>query len=180
MQKLIVLTAILLTMIGCSSRSASVQARAQLETDARAALETLYSTSPAAKALGSSAAGILIFPRIVEGGFLVGGRFGDGVLFQGGQNTGTFRSITASFGFQAGLHNFGYALFFVSESDLEHLTRTHGMEIGVGPTVTVMDQGMAVSISSNTVREGIFAFFFEQRGLMGGLRLQGTRISRRP
>lgn len=177
--KLLALTAVIFLLASCSSRSSSSAGRAQLETDARAALENLYSNSPTARALGGSAAGILVFPTITEGGFLVGGQLGDGVLFQNNRNTGIFRSMSASFGFQAGLHRFGYALFFVSDSDLQHLTSMQGMEIGIGPTVTLIDAGIAASMTTNTIREGIFAFFFDQRGLMGGVRLQGTRISRR-
>jgi len=182
MHKLILLALVSLIACGCSTQSdsdsnSSVQ-RYQLESDAREALNMLYRTTPGAKALGASARGILVFPNIVKGGFVFGGQFGEGVLFKDGVSSGYYNSVSASFGLQAGLQKFGYAMFFMNESDLRYLDSSEGWEIGVGPSVTVLDQGLAASLSSTTARKGVYAFFFEQRGLMAGLGLQGTKISK--
>lgn len=178
MRKLLSSLLILLSIAGCSSSSSDVASRVQLESNARAALSTLYNSSPAAKALGDSAVGILVFPSIVKGGFVFGGQFGEGVLFERGNVVDYYSSVSASFGLQAGLQKFGYALFFMRNSDIKYLNTSEGWEVGVGPTVTVIDKGLASSLSTTTAREGVYAFFFEQQGLMAGLGLQGTKISR--
>ena len=78
---------------------------------------------------------------------------------------------------QAGAQSFGYALFFLSESALEYLTNSKGWEIGVGPSITVVDEGLAKSMTTTTAKDDIYAFFFGQKGLMAGIGLQGSKIT---
>lgn len=164
---------------GCSTHGGSrADDRRERNQEARAALEDLYSKTPGARALGEKARGILIFPNIVKGGLIVGGQFGEGVLFRGDLVSGYYSSVAGSYGLQAGLQKFGYALFFMTEADLMYLNRSEGWEIGVGPSITILDEGMANSFTTTTARSGVFAFFFEQKGLMAGIGIQGTKISR--
>lgn len=167
-----------LIFVGCSAHSNPSVSRAKLDSSAQAALERLYRTNPGAAALGQRAVGVLVFPSILEGGFVVAGAYGDGVLYEGRRPTGYYNSAAASFGFQAGIDKFGYAMFFMSPQDLLYLRKSDGWEIGVGPTVTLVDEGIAGSFSSSTAQKGIYAFFFEQRGLLAGVSLKGTKITR--
>jgi lipid-binding SYLF domain-containing protein len=145
---------------------------------AHRALRTLYQTEPAARALGSRAAGVLVFPEIVKGGFVVAAQYGNGVLFKGDKVAGYYNSTSGSFGFQAGIQKFGYALFFMTEQDLAYLQTSAGWELGVGPSITVVERGVAASLSTTTLQKGMYAFFFDQKGLMGGVGIQGTKITR--
>lgn len=170
--------ALAFVLVGCSSHVSPSDKRAQIESNAQAALNHLYKTTPGAAALGQGAVGVLVFPNILEGGFVVAGSYGDGVLFEGGRPTGYYNSAAASFGLQAGVDKYGYAMFFMSPKDLEYLRKSNGWEIGVGPTVTLVDEGVAASFSSSTARKGVYAFIFQQRGLLAGVSLKGTKISR--
>lgn len=151
--------------------------KSEMNAEARAALKDLYNTTPGAKALGEKAKGVLVFPAITKGGFVVGGQYGEGVLFKNDEIAGYYNTTAASFGLQAGLQKFGYALFFMTDSDMKYLSASEGWEIGVGPSITVVDKGIASSLTTTTARAGVFAFFFDQKGLMAGLGLQGTKIS---
>lgn len=174
-----VLVALCVMATGLLAHSPSVWAESarQMESEARAALNQLYINTPSAKALGEHAKGVLVFPTITKGGFIVGGQYGEGVLFKGGEAVGFYNTAAASFGLQAGLQKFGYALFFMNDSDMSYLKKSEGWEIGVGPSITIVDTGLASSLTTTTAREGVYAFFFEQKGLMAGLGLQGTKIS---
>jgi lipid-binding SYLF domain-containing protein len=92
--------------------------------------------------------------------------------------TGYYSSVGVSYGLQAGVQIFGYALFFMNDSDLEYLIKSEGWEVGAGPSVVVLDKGVASSLSTTTARQGVYAIFFEQKGLMAGIGLQGTKITR--
>lgn len=151
---------------------------AEIDRDASAALQKLYAHSPAAKALGAKAKGILVFPNIIKGGLMVGGQFGEGALKRRGKTVAYYNTASASFGLQAGAQTFGYALFFMDDAALGYLTRSDGWEIGVGPSVVVVDEGMAATLTSTTVQKGIYAFIFGQQGLMAGVGLQGSKITR--
>lgn len=128
--------------------------------------------------MGEKAVGILVFPGIVKGGFIVGGQYGEGALIKDGKTVAYYNTVAASYGLQAGLQKFGYALFFMTDSALKWLDKSDGWEIGVGPSIVVVDAGAATSLTSTTAQSDIYAFFFDQKGLMAGLGLQGTKITR--
>ena len=161
-----------------SPNPARAATAAEINRDVKSALENLYAKSPAAKTLSEKAKGILVFPGIVKGGFMVGGQYGEGALLKAGKTDGYYNTVQVSYGLQAGLQKYGYALFFMSDSSMNWLDKSDGWEIGVGPSIVVVDVGAATSKTTTTLQAEIYAFFFDQKGLMGGLGLQGTKITK--
>jgi lipid-binding SYLF domain-containing protein len=157
---------------------ASAQRRGALEADATKAYNKLIAKVPAAKAIGKNAVAVLVFPKITKAGLMVGGQYGDGVLLKGGKVAGYYNTSGASYGLQAGAQQFGYAMFFMNEKSLKALNETSGFEVGVGPSVVVVDEGMAKSTTSITMKDDVYAFVFGQKGLMAGVGLQGNKITR--
>jgi len=152
--------------------------RQKLDRSAATALETLTASNTAAKLLAEQAKAVLVFPNIVKAGFLFGGQMGDGVLMQNGYPVGYYNSVAASYGLQAGVQVFGYALFFMNDAALAYLSQSDGWELGVGPSVVVVDQGMGKSLTSTTLTQDVYAFIFNQKGLMAGLGIQGSKITK--
>jgi lipid-binding SYLF domain-containing protein len=150
----------------------------EIDRDVDSALQKLYKRYPVAKNLAGIAKGVLVFPDIVKGGLIVGGQYGEGALREKGKKAGYYNSVAASFGLQAGAQKFGYALFFMTDSALSYLKKSKGWEIGVGPTVAIVDEGLATSLSTTTAKSDIYAFFFSQSGLMAGISLEGNKITR--
>jgi lipid-binding SYLF domain-containing protein len=150
----------------------------QLDRAAGAALRQLLAESPTARELNRTATAVLMFPKIVKVGFLLGGAYGEGGLLQGGKTIGYYNSAAASYGLQAGVQWFGYALFFMNAGALQYLEDSKGFEIGVGPSVVVVDAGMAKKYSSATMTQDIYAFIFGQKGLMAGLGIEGSKITK--
>ena len=161
-----------------SPRPAAAASAAEINRDVKNALAKLYAKSPSAKAMAEKAKGILVFPAIVKGGFIVGGQYGEGALLKGGKTAGYYSTVQVSYGLQAGLQKYGYALFFMSDSAMNWLDKSDGWELGVGPTIVVIDVGAARSATTTTLQSEIYAFFFDQKGLMGGLGLQGTKVTK--
>jgi lipid-binding SYLF domain-containing protein len=151
---------------------------AELVRTSRRALDSLMATNPAARDLRKRAKAVLVFPKMIKAGFLFGGQIGDGVLFEGDRVTGYFNSVAASYGLQVGGQVFGYALFFMNTGALDYLKKSSGWEIGSGPSVVVWDQGMGKSVSSTTLTQDVYAFIFNQKGLMAGIGIQGSKITR--
>jgi lipid-binding SYLF domain-containing protein len=161
-----------------SAAPATAASAAEIERGVNSALENLYTKYPAAKVLAKDAKGILVFPDIVKGGFIVGGLFGEGALRKGSATVAYYNTVAASYGLQAGLQKYGYALIFMTDSALGYLDKSDGWEIGVGPSIVVVDDGIARSLTTTTAKADIYAFFFSHQGLMAGLGLQGTKITR--
>lgn len=151
----------------------------RLAADSRTALRRLYAANPKAGQLGARAKGILVFPEVTKGGVMLGGMGGNGVLIRrDGSIRDFYQTGGISYGLQAGVQQYGYALFLMDDQAFANLNRTGGWEIGSAPSLTVVDQGVAASLSTSTIDSGTYAFFFDQRGLMGGLGLQGSKITR--
>jgi len=157
---------------------ASAAGANEINREASQALTTLYRTTPGAKALADKAVAVLVFPNIVKGGFIVAGQFGDGALRRGGKTVAYYRSLAASYGFQAGAQAFGYVLFFMDEASLKYLDKSDGWELGTGPSLVVLDAGFGKNLSTTTLQKGVYAFIFDQKGLMGGIGIQGSKITR--
>ena len=150
----------------------------EIDSKADEALKKLYESTPAAVEISKVAKAVLVFPDIIKGGFIIGGQYGDGALRKEGKTVGYYRSVAGSYGLQIGLNKFGYALFFVTDKGLEYLNKSEGWEIGVGPTLTVVDAGFARALTTTTLKDDIYAFFFDQKGLMAGIGIQGSKITR--
>ena len=151
---------------------------AEISKNANAALQSLYTNVPAAKALGAQARAILVFPKVTKAGLGVGGQHGQGALMKGGKAVAYYDTSGASVGLQAGAQTYGYAMFFMKDTALQALDQAKGFEVGVGPTVVVVDEGMAKSSTTTTMKEDIYAFIFAQKGLMAGLGIQGNKITK--
>ncbi len=151
---------------------------AKLSKNAHAALDSLYAKVAGAKALGGKARAILVFPKITKAGLGVGGLHGDGALIKGSKTVGYYSTSGGSFGLQAGVQTYGYAMFFMNDKALQQLDDASGFEVGVGPSVVVMDEGMAKSATTTTMKDDIYAFIFGQKGLMAGLGIQGNKITK--
>lgn len=161
-----------------TSLNAAADTAAGIDRDVNAVLNRLYAEVPSAKVIGQKAKGILVFTSIVKGGFLVGGQYGEGALLKGGKTDSYYSTLQVSYGLQAGLQKYGYAMFFMTDSAMNWLNKSDGWEVGVGPSIVVVDTGAATSMTTTTLQSDIYAFFFNQTGLMGGLGLQGTKITK--
>ena len=151
---------------------------AELDAKADNALKSLLETNEGARALADQAKGVLIFPSIIKGGFVFGGAYGEGALRIAGKTAGYYRSIAASYGLQIGAQSFSYVLFFMTDSALEYLQKSQGWELGVGPSLVVADEGFGKKASTTTPQAEIYAFIFAQEGLMAGLGIEGSKITR--
>lgn len=167
----------LVACIPATRAAASANTKEELDNDSRLALKSLYKSNGTAAAIGEKARAVLVFPNIVKAGLIFGGSYGEGVLIKGTVITDYYNSVTASWGLQAGAQSYGYAVFLMNDKAVKYLNRSEGWEIGVGPTVVLVDEGVAKNLSSSTLKDDAYAFIFSQEGLMAGLSIEGTKIS---
>ena len=175
--KIILLLLLLLgiwTGLGAPLHAATAE---ELDRDARKALKILYSKSPKAREIANQATAALVFPTVVKAGFIFGAHGGDGPLISNGGTIGYYNTSAVSYGLQAGVQKYGYVLFFMNHHALSYLDRSGGWEVGVGPSIVVVDTGAGKNTNTTTMQKDIYAFVFNQKGLMAGLGLQGSKIT---
>jgi len=157
---------------------ASAATAEDLDKDSRQALQTLYEAQPVAETLSRTARAVLVFPNIIKAGLVFGGSYGEGELIEGSKVVDYYNSVTGSWGLQAGAQSYGYAVFLMTDKAIQYVKDTKGWEIGVGPTVVVVDEGVAKNLSTSSLKDDAYAFIFSQQGLMAGVSIEGTKISR--
>jgi len=169
------LAVLLLLPMAVPVRAAS---NAAFDLDVKHALEKLYLTTPAATKLAKKAKGILVFPKVLKAGLMVGGQYGKGALLANGKTVGYYNTVAGSYGFQIGAQSFGFVMFFMTDEAVQYLNKSEGWEIGVGPSVVFVDDGVAKTLSTTTTKSDIYAFIFDQSGLMAGVGIQGSKITK--
>ena len=160
------------------AQDAGKTAAAELTKESQTALARLNASAELAKILTPKAHAILVFPQVTKAGLGIGGQYGEGALLKAGKAAAYYKTTGASFGLQAGGQQYGYAMFFMNEKALAQLDNADGFEVGVGPSVVLVDEGMAKTATTTTMKDDIYAFVFGQKGLMAGLGIQGNRIAR--
>ena len=152
--------------------------RAQIDAGSRAAVNKLVADNAAARAIQSQSRATLVFPSIVKAGLGIGGAYGEGELIQNGATVDYYSSFSGSWGLQAGAQSYGYVVFLMNNDAVEYLSESDGWEIGVGPNVVLVNAGVAQNLSTSTLKEDAYAFIFDQKGLMAGVTIEGTKITK--
>ena len=157
---------------------ASAATSEDLDKDSRQALQTLYQTHPVAESISRTAKAVLVFPNVVKAGLVFGGSYGEGELLEGGKVVDYYNTVAASWGLQAGAQSYSYAIFLMTDEAVTYLKESKGWEIGVGPTVVVVDEGAAKNLSTSSLQDDAYAFIFSQQGLMAGISIEGTKVTK--
>jgi lipid-binding SYLF domain-containing protein len=157
---------------------AKAASASEINDAANATLRSFVAQNPSARELGRKAAGVLVFPSVIKGGFWVGGEYGEGVLIVQREAAGYYNIISASFGFLLGIQSRSVIIMFMTEKALADFQRAYGWKVGVDGSIVVVTVGAGGSIDTDTLTSPVIAFIFDQQGLMYNLSLEGSKISR--
>jgi lipid-binding SYLF domain-containing protein len=178
LSKSFIASSMAITIALASIHTANAATAEDLDKDSRQALQTLNKTHPLAESLSRTAKAVLVFPNVVKAGLVFGGSYGEGELMKGTTVVDYYNTVGASWGLQAGAQSYGYAIFLMTDDAVKYLTESKGWELGVGPTVVVVDEGVAKNLSTSTLQDDAYAFIFSQQGLMAGMSIEGTKVTK--
>lgn len=175
-----------LTLAGCTTTPASSSAtpaaneakRREIDGSVDATLTRLFSTVKGSRELVGNARGVLVFPSVLSAGFWFGAEYGQGALRVGGQTSGYYSTASASFGLQIGAQSKAIVMLFMTQDALDKFTRSQGWAAGVDATVAVLHVGANGNVDTSTATSPVQAFVLTNAGLMAGVSLEGTKISR--
>lgn len=156
----------------------STARREKINGEVDGALSRLYATVPGSRDLVRRARGVLVFPEVLNAGFVVGGSYGEGALRVGNRTTGYYQVGSISVGWQAGAQSKALILAFMTQDALDRFRESNGWAVGADATVAVAKIGANGVLDTNTAQQPIVGFVVTNAGLMAGLSLQGTKISR--
>ena len=171
------LLALLLVFTFSSSLFADTAAQ-KLEKRSNQAVSKFVKQFKGAEQFINNASGYLVFPEITKAGFMFGGSYGEGVLRVKGQTKHYYSVTSASFGFQAGAQQHSMIIAFLSDASLKNFIASNGWEAGVDGTIAIIDWGKSKDLSSISYEKPIVAFIYGEKGLMGGITLEGNKFQR--
>lgn len=155
-------------------------ARSDLDAGVARALKQLFALRPGARALAEEAAGMLVIPDILKGGFILGGAYGEGALVIGGETDSYWSYTAASLGVQAGAQRTRQVLFFMTRAALSRFLRSDGVEMGLDAEVTVIEAGAELSVDTTRGDGGaeVIVMVYGRAGLLGGASYVGGAYRR--
>ena len=124
---------------------------------------------------------IAVIPHVVRGAFIVGGRWGKGVitarLSDGTWGPASFLDLSgASFGFQIGGDATDVILVFIEEGGLDALLEDR-VELGANVSVAAGPLGRSVEIGTNVTLDSAIYGYSRSKGLFAGAALDGSVIT---
>ena len=160
--------------------SSAAQAEAAKVIDAKAdvAIEKFKKLVKGGDVFLQKVKGYLVFPTVYKGGFFVGGEYGEGVLRVNGKSVAYYNIASASVGLQIGAQKTSYIFAFADQYALDQFLRSDGWEAGVDGSVAIAKWGQGIDISSISFEKPIYAFVFDNKGLMANISLEGTKFTR--
>jgi len=126
----------------------------------------------------NTAAGYLVFPRVIKAGLGFGAETGEGALIVGGQTKDYYRTTAGSFGLQAGAQAKSVVIAFMTPEALEKFRNSSGWKAGVDGSVALIDLGVGKAIDTDNVRDPVVGFILSSKGLMYNLTLEGSKFTK--
>lgn len=180
-RNLLATLAVVLLLAGCTTTGGgrdSAARKANIETGTDSALAELYRQVPGSRELVARSRGVLVFPNVLQAGFVVGASRGDGALRVGGKTVSFHTTTSGSFGMQAGAQSTAVFLVFMTDDALRGFQNSSGWTVGADASVTLITVGANAQVTTATAQQPIVGYVLTNRGLMAGVTLDGTRIAR--
>jgi lipid-binding SYLF domain-containing protein len=166
---------------GCTTTSGGssdpAARRKSIDTTVDAALGELYRQVPGSRDLVNRAQGVLVFPSVLEAGFIVGASRGDGALRVGGKTVSYHATTSGSFGLQAGAQSTAVFLLFMTKDALANFQNSRGWTVGADASVTLLTVGASAQMTTATAQQPVIGYVLSNRGLMAGVSIDGARVT---
>jgi lipid-binding SYLF domain-containing protein len=176
--------AIGLAVSGCTKTGASdatsekMDKRHSIDAGVDSTLARLYDDANGSRELVAKARGVLVFPSVIDAGFVVGGQYGEGSLRLGGHTVGYYSTATGSIGWQAGAQSKAIIFLFMTDESLAKFRNSEGWSAGGDASVALLKIGANGNVDTGTATGQVDAFVLTNSGLMAGVTLDGTKVSR--
>jgi lipid-binding SYLF domain-containing protein len=174
-----------LALAGCTTNSGNPNTpatdsskRQSIDASVDGTMSRLFTTVQGSRELVSKARGVLVFPSVLQVGFVVGGQYGEGSLRVGGGTVGYYSTISGSFGLQAGAQSKAIIFLFMTQDSLDKFRSADGWSAGGDASVALVKMGANGAIDTTTATAPVEVFVLTNAGLMADVSLQGTKVSR--
>ena len=160
------------------AQSAHAGTAAEIDAAVKDAVERFTKDVAGGKEFAKDAKGLLVFPKVYKGGFIVGLEGGEGALLIGGKTADYYKTAAASWGLQAGAQAKTVIVAFMTDEALQKFRNSSGWKAGVDGSVAMVDVGAGAALDTKTIKDPVVGFVFGQKGLMANLTLEGSKYEK--
>jgi len=171
----VVCMAVIIGILPVSSYAATAN---EIDAGVNASLDRFVKEVKGAQEFLDAAKGVLIMPGVIQGGLVIGAEYGEGALRIGGKTVAYYNVISGSFGYQIGAQKKDIILVFMDDAVLEKFRNSENWRAGVDAKVTVVNVGADESLSTLKFQQPVVGFVFDQKGLMAGATIEGSKFSK--
>jgi lipid-binding SYLF domain-containing protein len=165
-------------IIGIFSIASYAATANEIDASVNASLNRFVKQVNGAQEFLDSAKGVLIIPKVMQGGLVVGAEYGEGALRIGGKTVGYYNIVAGSFGYQIGAQEKDIILVFMSDKVLKKFRNSENWKAGVDAEVTVVKVGADESLNTMKFKQPVVGFVFGQKGLMAGATIEGSKFTK--
>jgi lipid-binding SYLF domain-containing protein len=175
------LVALMVFATGCTTTTGGsdpAARRAAIDAGVDDALASLFRQVEGSRELVSQARGVLVFPDVLEAGFVFAASRGSGALRVDGATRSYHATTSGSWGFQAGAQSTAVFMLFMTDEALTRFQNSSGWTAGADASVTMISVGASAQVTTATAQQPVIGYVLSNRGLMAGISLNGARITR--
>jgi lipid-binding SYLF domain-containing protein len=165
-------------IIGTFPAASYADTAKEIDVSVNASLDRFVKEVKGAKEFLDAAKGVLIIPKVMQGGLIVGAEYGEGALRIGGKTVGYYNIVSGSFGYQIGAQQKDIIVVFMSDEVLQKFRTSENWQAGVDAKVTVVNVGVDDSLNTMKFKEPVVGFVFAQKGLMAGATIEGSKFTK--
>ena len=174
-----------LALTGCTTTpdkpdnaATNASKRQAIDSSVDATLSRMYSTVKGSRELVAKSRGVLVFPDVIQAGFIVGGQSGNGALRVGGSTVGYYNTSSLSVGLQAGAQSKAIVFLFMTQEALDEFRGSDGWAAGAGASVALVKMGANGAIDTTTATAPVQVVVLTNAGLMGDVSINGTKVTK--
>ncbi|WP_322023642.1 YSC84-related protein [Burkholderia sp. BCC1977] len=174
-----------LALTGCTTTpdkpdnaATNASKRQAIDSSVDATLSRMYSTVKGSRELVAKSRGVLVFPDVLQAGFIVGGQSGNGALRVGGSTVGYYNTSSLSVGLQAGAQSKAIVFLFMTQEALDEFRGSDGWAAGAGASVALVKMGANGAVDTTTATAPVQVIVLTNAGLMGDVSINGTKVTK--
>tara|TARA_Y100000748_G_C15305348_1_gene413951 strand:- start:34 stop:654 length:621 start_codon:yes stop_codon:yes gene_type:complete len=159
---------------------ANINAKSSSEIDAsiESALDRFAIEIQGAQTYLDGARGILVIPKMIKAGLVLGMEYGEGALVVDNIKVQYYRAFSGSLGLQLGVGSKDLVILFYDDEAMDDFLYSSGWQVGVDGSVALLDMGAGGSLDTTEAQDPIVGFVFGHKGLIAGLSLEGTKFTK--
>ena len=124
------------------------------------------------------ARGILVIPRMIKAGVVLGMEYGEGALIVDDIKVQYYRAFSTSLGIQLGVGAKDLVILFFDDEAMDDFLYSSGWQAGVDGAVALWTMGAGGSIDTTESQDPIVGFVFGHKGIIAGVSFEGTKFTK--